>query len=45
MRFLSFLRMPESSGFSALDTGLRRYDELIRASLNYIAGAGKPAPA
>jgi hypothetical protein len=25
--------MPESSGFNALDTGLRRYDELIRASL------------
>jgi hypothetical protein len=25
--------MPESSDFNALDTGLRRYDELIRASL------------
>jgi len=27
--------MPESSGFKELDTGLRRYDELIRASLGY----------
>jgi hypothetical protein len=26
--------MPESSVFNVLDTGLRRYDELIRASLN-----------
>jgi hypothetical protein len=26
--------MPESSGSNALDTGLHRYDELIRAYLN-----------
>jgi len=25
--------MPESSSFNTLDTGLRRYDELIRVSL------------
>jgi hypothetical protein len=34
MHFPSFWRMPESSGFNALDTGLRRYDELIRGSLS-----------
>jgi len=27
--------MPESSGFKHMDTGIRRYDELIRVSLMF----------
>jgi hypothetical protein len=30
MHIPSFWRMPESRDFNALDTGLRRYDELVR---------------